>query len=114
MDAFPSFKKFLDSPAMMRLGLMSIKPDVGRTKSFPDCYFLALCHSDVLDCSCLVLWICLSNVLEFLVPLCNQAVLFFKNDNNTPTNQTRVGSNKIYLCSHICCSGSLGHNKLAE
>jgi hypothetical protein len=36
----PSFKEFLASPAMMRLGLVSIKPGVGRTKSFPDCYFL--------------------------------------------------------------------------
>jgi hypothetical protein len=36
----PSFKEFLASPAMMRLGLVSIKPDVGCTKSFPACYFL--------------------------------------------------------------------------
>jgi hypothetical protein len=36
----PSFKGFLASPAMMRLGLVSIKPDVGCTKLFPACYFL--------------------------------------------------------------------------
>jgi hypothetical protein len=36
----PSFKEFLASPAMMCLGLMSIKPEEGRTKSFPACYFL--------------------------------------------------------------------------
>jgi hypothetical protein len=36
----PNFKAFLASPAMMRLGLFSIKPDVGCTKSFPACYFL--------------------------------------------------------------------------
>ena len=50
----PSFKEFLASPAKCVLGkflgvscfsrndafgLMSIKPDVGRTKSFPACYF---------------------------------------------------------------------------
>jgi hypothetical protein len=36
----PSFKEFLASPALMRLGLLSIKPEVGSTKSFPACYFL--------------------------------------------------------------------------
>jgi hypothetical protein len=36
----PSFKEFLAFPAMMRLGLVSIKPDVGRAKSFPACYFI--------------------------------------------------------------------------
>jgi hypothetical protein len=36
----PSFKEFLASHAMMRLGLLSIKPDLGHTKSFPACYFL--------------------------------------------------------------------------
>jgi hypothetical protein len=36
----PSFKDFLASPTMMRLGLLSIKPDVGCTKSLPACYFL--------------------------------------------------------------------------
>jgi hypothetical protein len=36
----PSFKEFLASPAMMRLGLMIINPDVGCTKLFPACYFL--------------------------------------------------------------------------
>jgi hypothetical protein len=36
----PSFKEFLTSPAMMHLGLMSIKPDVDSTKSFPAFYFL--------------------------------------------------------------------------
>jgi hypothetical protein len=36
----PSFKEFLASPAMMHLGLMSIKPDVGCTKSFSACYSL--------------------------------------------------------------------------
>jgi hypothetical protein len=35
----PSFKEFLASPTMMRLGLMSIKPDVGCTKSFPGRFF---------------------------------------------------------------------------
>jgi hypothetical protein len=30
----PTFKEFLASPAMMRLGLMSIKPDVDCTKIF--------------------------------------------------------------------------------
>jgi hypothetical protein len=37
-----SFKEFVASPAMMRLGLMSIKPEVGYTKSFPVCYFLRI------------------------------------------------------------------------
>jgi hypothetical protein len=36
----PSFKEFLASPAIMHLGLVSIKPDVGCTKLFPACYFL--------------------------------------------------------------------------
>jgi hypothetical protein len=45
MDAFPSFKEFLASPAVMRLGLLSIMPDVGHTKSFPVCYILRV------DCS---------------------------------------------------------------
>jgi hypothetical protein len=31
----PSFEEFLASPAMMHLGLLSIKPDVVHTKSFP-------------------------------------------------------------------------------
>jgi hypothetical protein len=35
----PRFKEILAHQAMMRLGLMSIKPDVVRTKSFPACYF---------------------------------------------------------------------------
>jgi hypothetical protein len=38
--AFPSFNKFLASPPMMRLGLLSIKPDLGYIKLFPACYFL--------------------------------------------------------------------------
>jgi hypothetical protein len=37
------------------LGFMPIKPDVGRTKRIPACYFLHLCHSDFLDFSRLVL-----------------------------------------------------------
>jgi hypothetical protein len=36
----PSFKEFLASPEMMHLGLLSINPYVGCTKSFPACYFL--------------------------------------------------------------------------
>jgi hypothetical protein len=36
----PDFKEFLASPAMMHLGLLSKKPDVGHTKSFPACNFL--------------------------------------------------------------------------
>jgi hypothetical protein len=36
----PSFNEFFDSPTMMHLGFLSIKPDVGRTKLFPACYFL--------------------------------------------------------------------------
>jgi hypothetical protein len=39
MDAFPSFKDFLASPAMMILSLMPIKPEVGCTKLFPAYYF---------------------------------------------------------------------------
>jgi hypothetical protein len=35
-----NFKEFLASPAMMRLGLVSIKPDMGYTKLFPACYCL--------------------------------------------------------------------------
>jgi hypothetical protein len=38
--AFPRFKEFLASPAMIRLGLMSIKLDEGCTKLFSACYFL--------------------------------------------------------------------------
>jgi hypothetical protein len=40
IEVEPSFKEFLASPAMMRLGLMSIKFDVGCRKFFPACYFL--------------------------------------------------------------------------
>jgi hypothetical protein len=36
----PSFKEFLASPEMMHLWVMSIKPEMGCTKSFPACYFL--------------------------------------------------------------------------
>jgi hypothetical protein len=36
----PSFKEFVASPAMMHLGLLSIKPDVGGTKLFQACYFV--------------------------------------------------------------------------
>jgi hypothetical protein len=36
----PSFKEFLCSPTMIRLVLVSIKPDVVCKKSFPICYFL--------------------------------------------------------------------------
>jgi hypothetical protein len=39
-EAEPNFKEFLASPAMMHLGLMSIKPDVDYTKLFPACYFV--------------------------------------------------------------------------
>jgi hypothetical protein len=35
-----SFKEFLASPTMMGLGLVSIKPEMGCTKSFPACYFV--------------------------------------------------------------------------
>jgi hypothetical protein len=38
-DAFPISKKLLASPAMMLVGLLSIKPDAGHTKSFPACFF---------------------------------------------------------------------------
>jgi hypothetical protein len=34
-DDFPSFKELLVFPTMMCSGLMSIKPDMGRTKFFP-------------------------------------------------------------------------------
>jgi hypothetical protein len=39
MDACSSFKEFIHSSAIMCLGLMSIKPDVGYKKSFPACFF---------------------------------------------------------------------------
>jgi hypothetical protein len=55
MDAFPSFKEFLVSPATMRLGLISINPDMGCRKLFSAAIFKELCHSDFLDFSCLVL-----------------------------------------------------------
>jgi hypothetical protein len=61
VEVEPSFKEFLASPAMMHLGLLSIKPDVGCTKFLPDCYFYELCHSDFLDLSCLVLYSYLPN-----------------------------------------------------
>jgi hypothetical protein len=38
-NAFPSFKAFLAYATMMRLWLLSIKPDVGCKKSFPADYF---------------------------------------------------------------------------
>jgi hypothetical protein len=42
----PSFKKFLASPSMICLGLISIEPEVGLTKLFPACLFKELCNSD--------------------------------------------------------------------
>jgi hypothetical protein len=35
-----SFKEYIASTTMMRLGLLSIKPGVCHKKSFPTCYFL--------------------------------------------------------------------------
>jgi hypothetical protein len=51
----PEVADFCPTLSLVRLWLMSIKPDVGRTKSFPACYPLELCHSYFLDLSCLVL-----------------------------------------------------------
>jgi hypothetical protein len=85
----------------MLLVLVSIKPEVGHTKSFSACYFLELCLSDFVDFSFLVLCSFHSNVLEVLETLCNREERIFQDDNNTPTNQTRVTSNKIYLCSYL-------------
>jgi hypothetical protein len=47
----PSFKEFLASPAMMCLGLMSIKPDMGCTICSQLAILKELCHSDFLDFS---------------------------------------------------------------
>jgi hypothetical protein len=40
----PSFKAFLASPTIICLGLMSIKPDLGRTKLFPACFLRVTPH----------------------------------------------------------------------
>jgi hypothetical protein len=73
---------------MMHLGLMSVDPDVSRSTSFPDCKFL--------DLPCLVFSSCLSNVLEVIGPLSNQAKGFFKIQQNT--NKPSKSWNKTRLC----------------
>jgi hypothetical protein len=58
-----SFKKFITSNVMIRLGLIQVKPDLGFKKDFPTCYFEGTCLYDSNDISCLVLQCHLLNVL---------------------------------------------------
>jgi hypothetical protein len=49
--------------------------------------------------------------------LCNQAEGFFKDDNNTPTNQQakqQLDQTRFTFVVYLCCSGSLGRDKQVE